>query len=890
MGNFKKKWESALDKKNYKESQTGNFPHSVNDPNVSHYLKTEVYTDGEVDSLLAGKEDSFGAGQTTEYLSGDKTWVTLNTSVVPESGSNWYYTNARFEVDWALKTTNELPEGGGGDPNLYFTTPRARAAISGTNPIDYTVSTGVIAFLHNSTNLKITSNELNTIQNIHSAASPSFAQIQLTGGGNNTIAGNILFSGNKSYSHSFNSGWAGSGFRIDYGVTATNQATFEMDTLWVRGSMYVYELVINQIRATNGSLFVSSAAKVKSVDDPGIQYDVEVYFEQPDGDYIPFAVGDIILMQNVDLDGTTILRKVAIEIEATSSGGLIGGIYVYQGGGTDQPQPGDVFARIGNEGAFPNRQGVVYLTSDDSASPYIDIVDGVASYEDWGTPEKTKARLGLLTGIESSSFGPLTGYGLYTQNVYLEGDAHIRGTITAGDADGYGNTFYAGRINMNTFYKSQDADWGDTDSPIDYWTNGSATVSQSNILLPNGLSSGLTNLIVSISGSVIPYIDFDSNGINAGDIKGRTFTFSFWAKAGSTAVGTLVAKWNWPINTQIESDMDFIVGTDWERYTYTIEVPDTGGGANTLRWLFSQPNNGNGHGIYFWGFQFEEHSHASAYQVTDGSIVTTDSYGMWAIKGGFGGTVQNPRIALAEEGIVVRSDGSSLLWGGNDTVSIGFNGSIWGIIGREGAVKVFELGSTNQIAGWTFDSAKFTKGIATAGISLNTSSTPFITGASAVGFEVYDSADPKMFIGKKDGSFLDYNVTTADTLTIEGEIVSSKFSTTSSFGTYTVGVIIQAGLVDVFKDNDGGFNYKVNLTGKGCAFRYSTDTSFNNISIDLFASRTGPYIEIDTLNLGKYHGSASSAPSTNVRDGDTYYNTGDGLVYMYANAAWRQIS
>lgn len=33
--------------------------------------------------------------------------------------------------------------------------------------------------------------------------------------------------------------------------------------------------------------------------------------------------------------------------------------------------------------------------------------------------------------------------------MYLEGNAQISGTLTAGDANGVGNTFYAGRIRKN---------------------------------------------------------------------------------------------------------------------------------------------------------------------------------------------------------------------------------------------------------------------------------------------------------------------------------------------------------------------------------------------------------------------------------------------------------
>ena len=49
------------------------------------------------------------------------------------------------------------------------------------------------------------------------------------------------------------------GFRI--GKDTTNLYEGEFDNLFVRGRMTVYELLINQIRASNGAVYVSDAAK-----------------------------------------------------------------------------------------------------------------------------------------------------------------------------------------------------------------------------------------------------------------------------------------------------------------------------------------------------------------------------------------------------------------------------------------------------------------------------------------------------------------------------------------------------------------------------------------------------------------------------------------------------
>ena len=66
-----------------------------------------------------GFEPTITAGTTAQYWRGDKTWQTLNTSVVPE-GTNLYWTQTRFDTAFGGKTTTDLAEGN----NLYFTDER----------------------------------------------------------------------------------------------------------------------------------------------------------------------------------------------------------------------------------------------------------------------------------------------------------------------------------------------------------------------------------------------------------------------------------------------------------------------------------------------------------------------------------------------------------------------------------------------------------------------------------------------------------------------------------------------------------------------------------------------------------------------------------------------
>ena len=123
---------------------------------------------------LAGKEPTITAGTTLKYWRGDKSFQTLNTSVVPETtnlyytdartnsafdtriatksttdlseGANLYYTNARADArvnaGFTAKSTTDLSEG----TNLYYTDTRARSAIGVSGDLAYNASTGVISY------------------------------------------------------------------------------------------------------------------------------------------------------------------------------------------------------------------------------------------------------------------------------------------------------------------------------------------------------------------------------------------------------------------------------------------------------------------------------------------------------------------------------------------------------------------------------------------------------------------------------------------------------------------------------------------------------------------------------------------------------------------------
>jgi hypothetical protein len=105
---------------------------------------------------------------------------------------------------------------------------------------------------------------------------------------------------------------------------------------------------------------------------------------------------------------------------------------------------GDEMVRLGSI-TDTTRQGSIYLTSDDSNAPFIDIVNEVTSHAEWNQAGKIKARLGRLSGIVDDDFDePVSGYGLYSDNVYLKGKI----VSTSGAIGGW--TLSAGALTSGT--------------------------------------------------------------------------------------------------------------------------------------------------------------------------------------------------------------------------------------------------------------------------------------------------------------------------------------------------------------------------------------------------------------------------------------------------------
>lgn len=241
----------------------------------------------------------------------------------------------------------------------------------------------------------------------------------ITAAGDLTITpagSNVAIASGKAVRSTYTSGWAGAGYQLDYSVTNASRSFLEVDDISVRGTLNVYELLINQIRATNGTEIVSSVAKLASV--AGSTWT----FENADGaNLCPFAVGDILLIQRATVAAGTLIKRIVRKVATVTGASITVGTATGGPADTGSPAKGDMVVRVGSE-TDANRRGTILLTSDMSNAPYLDVINGVDLWSAWGGTAKTKLRLGLLSGIT----GTANEYGLIAGSGFTATDSYIK--------------------------------------------------------------------------------------------------------------------------------------------------------------------------------------------------------------------------------------------------------------------------------------------------------------------------------------------------------------------------------------------------------------------------------------------------------------------------------
>lgn len=239
----------------------------------------------------------------------------------------------------------------------------------------------------------------------------------------------------------------------------------------------------------------------------------------------------------------------------------------------------------------------------------------------------TKARVGHITGIADPLFGFLEGYGAYFQRLYATQDVNVAGTLTAGDENGFGSTFYVGRIHKNCLVNSLE--------PL-----FRTTAEVSSLPPPTGighsylLPDGTTRLECQSAAWAQAHA-------------GEHYCFSFWAQGSEECLVSL---------RQGNSILGQVtIGKTWERYCVTLTVEYLPGipmnlslDSTTGSWHFASP-------------QLEKGSRPTLYQPTDSVLNETEQYGAWFNRGGVGGTIQHPLLRLNADGSISSADGSFVI-------------------------------------------------------------------------------------------------------------------------------------------------------------------------------------------------------------------------------------
>lgn len=228
-----------------------------------------------------------------------------------------------------------------------------------------------------------------------------------------------------------------------------------------------------------------------------------------------------------------------------------------------------------------------------------------------------KGRVGSIRGIVDPVFGALEGYGAYFRNLYASGDVHVAGTLTAADEQGFGSTFYVGRIHRNSYPNSL--------HPV-FYTKYEA--------LPDGSPTGIGGCCRISSGTALLE---PQDEVWARDHEGQRYCLSFWARTDSPHTLT--------VGHAHQPRISVALTRQWQRFHYPFRVERVQG--SRLTFSFTK-----GRGFDFAAPQLEPGSRPTPYQPTDDVLRQTDDYGAWFARGGIGGTIQNPLLRLADDGSI----------------------------------------------------------------------------------------------------------------------------------------------------------------------------------------------------------------------------------------------
>ena len=313
------------------------------------------------------------------------------------------------------------------------------------------------------------------------------------------------------------------------------------------------------------------------------------------------------------------------------------------------------------------------------------LLDSISNFGD-----STSMRIGKLEGVTDPVFGTLSGYGAYIQKLYASQTAHISGTLTAGDENGFASTFYAGKIHRNCFKNSCD---------VNFLTD--ITIDNDTVINPTGMG----NVYKTESSKELPMLAQTKEWLSSHI--GKRYCFSFWAyakkpcqlgiKQNGKVVGSIqVASYQTHEWRRLHVFFDLLKPDKQEDMIISVTPAFT----NSLYQSVAGSIDPDERVLFITAPQIESGEYCTQYQPTDDILDETDDYGAWFARGGIGGTIQNPLLRLNYDGtgavdtrtnsFRLNQDGSGYLanknikWDADGKVTFGKDVTLdWGNLGQE---------------------------------------------------------------------------------------------------------------------------------------------------------------------------------------------------------------
>ncbi len=264
------------------------------------------------------------------------------------------------------------------------------------------------------------------------------------------------------------------------------------------------------------------------------------------------------------------------------------------------------------------------------------LLDSISNFGD-----AISMRIGKLDGVADPVFGTLSGYGAYIQKLYASQTAHISGTLTAGDENGFASTFYAGKIHRNCFKNSCDINFLQA-----------VQIDDQTLLNPTGMGH-----VYKIADEISLVMEAQSREWLNERI-GQRYCFSFWAYSKKPCQ-LIISQNNISIGSaQIASSQTH----EWRRISifFDLCLPSLSEEAMMIGVLptffdsvydvVENSINPDIQELYITAPQLEAGEYCTQYQPTDDVLDDTDDYGAWFARGGIGGTIQNPLLRLNYDG------------------------------------------------------------------------------------------------------------------------------------------------------------------------------------------------------------------------------------------------